>query len=230
MFVTYTYTENNSSKSPTDLSELSTKTNYGQLDQLSFCAIPNINVELETNIWLTSIDSTTFNTTMLTTFNELTTFLNAKTTGYTWTLDYDYLTVTHASAFTVTENYFSSLILGCEDFTTSATSHTFNYIGLFPYSRHVIENNNIFSSKEMNTEKKYYSSFLIVGSEFWNGKVVDFDATSILNQKEDRLSTAAFSQTKMNVGVILNNEVYKRIALRKTRPFTIKFYFENSEF
>lgn len=228
MFVSLTFTDNTTEKTPFDNNRLSDKYKNGLIAETSFSVVPNINTGLDVATWETSLDSTVFTTTLITTIENLITFLNAKTTGYVWTSDYDSITVDHASTFTITENNFSSLILGCTDFTTTATSHTFNTVGLFPFNRHIIYSNSLMANREMSDNLSFFQSFQITGDEFWYGKTVKFDSTDIINLYDQTISVSDFQNILFNVGVILNDGTVKRINLTKTRPFTIKFSFENA--
>lgn len=228
MFASLIFNNNSVKNKLVDKNIINSKLTDAQLSEFSFSPVQNINDELDTNVFETSLGSTTLPNYMATSFHELVMFLNDKTTGYTWAVDYDKIVVSHASPFSIVENTFSSLILGCTNFITSSTSHEFDYVGLFPYSEHVIMANELFPAREMSETGYYFKSFLIEGDEFWSGKVID--NLTLMNTMESVISISALIRgVSINVGVKMNDGTIKLVTLRKTRPFSMKLYFSRRD-
>lgn len=229
MFASFTFTDNNTRKSILDPQTMNNRVRFGQIAEVSFSPTPNINSDIDTNEWVTTIDTSILPEALITTIDELVAFLNIKTIGYTWASDFDTITVTHGTPFAISNNYLSRLILGCTDFTSVVASHTFNYVNLFPYSENIIYANTLLPAMEMSETEYYHKGYQINGSEFWNGSKIIFDTESLINRNDINISVSTFGRVSINIGVKMNDGIIKRTILRPTKPFSIKLYFTCEE-
>ena len=204
------------------------KSRFGQLKSVFFSPLNSINGDLSTDEFKTSLHTISLGEARPTDSNDLVSLLNSKTggDGYTWTIAQGIITVTHTSAFTITENNFSKLVLGA-DFTTSSTSHTFETSGLYSYNAFVIYSNSLLQSKERDENKKYFASFPISGVDYTDGFSRIFDSQSLINRTDIIINTSTISDFKIEYGVRMNDGTHIKLTPSPTRPWGLSLMLTN---